>query len=91
MSILSIEIDPEQQRQIENLASDEGVSVKELILERTLHSVPDQERDTTEILLSHPKNRQRLMDSINAPEAESLFFNTVDELRDALGIKKESV
>lgn len=87
MSRLSIEIDPEQHRQIKTLATFEGMTIKEFILSRTL---PDSEsaenNDATEQLLSDPKNRERLLSAIQTPRKENLVFETVEELKDALGI-----
>jgi uncharacterized protein (DUF1778 family) len=90
MSRLSIEIEPEQHRQIKTLATYEGMTIKEFILKQTLRSRPWEEMDTTEKLLSHPKNRKRLLEAINAPDDENIVFETMDELRDALGIQRKS-
>lgn len=94
MSRLSIEIDPEQHRQIKTLATFSGMTIKEFILSRTLESsktkaeidATDSEMDTTEKLLSSPKNRKRLMDSLKTPRSKYVKFNSVEELEDALGI-----
>ena len=87
MSRLSIEIDPEQHRQIKTLATFEGKTIKEFILSRTLPGKsPQKEMDTTEKLLSHPKNRARLMEAIDAPRSESRVFESMKDLEDALGI-----
>lgn len=88
MSRLSIEIDPEQHRQIKTLATFEGMSIKDFILSRTL-AKPEPEAagmNTTDKLLSHPKNRDRLLEAISAPRNESRVFKSMDELKDALGI-----
>lgn len=87
MSRLSIEIDPEQHRQIKTLATFEGMTIKEFILSRTLTKrISTGKTDTTEKLLSHPKNRDRLLEAISAPQGESLVFDSIDDLKDALGI-----
>lgn len=87
MSRLSIEIDPEQHRQIKTLATFEGMTIKEFILNRALPSKKDvKEVDATEKLLSHPENRKRLLESIKAPREGNLVFETIEELEDALGI-----
>ena len=87
MSRLSIEIDPEQHRQIKTLATFEGQTIKEFILSRTLPDwKPSDNMDTTAKLLSAPENRERLLEAIAAPSNESRFFESVDELKDALGI-----
>jgi len=87
MGRLSIEIEPEQHRQIKTLATFEGLTIKEFILSRTLLQKEDrQELDTTEKLLSSPKNRKRLLEAIQAPTSKSRVFESVEDLRDALGI-----
>ncbi len=88
MSRLSIEIDPIQHRQIKTLATYEGMTIKEFILSKTIAPKnPDtQKGDTTEKLLSHPKNKIRLMEAIKAPTSENRVFETIDDLKDALGI-----
>lgn len=87
MSRLSIEIDPEQHRKIKTLATFEGKTIKEFILSRTLSErKPTDETDTTTKLLSSPKNRERLLEAISASSSESRFFESVDDLKDALGI-----
>ena len=87
MSRLSIEIDPEQHRQIKTWATFEGMSIKEFILSRTLSAPKHGEgMDTTEMLLSHPKNRDRLLSAIKTPRKGHVVFETIDDLKDALGI-----
>lgn len=87
MSRLSIEIQPEQHRQIKTLATFEGMTIKEYILSRTLPRKADNDEiDTTKKLLSHPKNEQRLLEAINAPQNERFVFETIDDLKNALGI-----
>ena len=87
MSRLSIEIDPEHHRQIKTLATFEGMTIKDFILSRTLpQKARDEGPDTTEKLLSTPENKGRLMEAIEAPSSESRVFETMDDLKDALGI-----
>lgn len=87
MSRLSIEIDPEQHRQIKTLATFEGMSIKDFILSRTLSGLkPIEETNATDKLLSHPKNRERLLEAISTPSDESLVFESIEDLKDALGI-----
>ena len=87
MSRLSIEIDPEQHRQIKTLATFEGMTIKEFILSRTLpEKQSTQDADTTKKLLSNPKNRARLLEAISAPRSESRVFESIEDLKDALGI-----
>lgn len=81
MSRLSIEIEPEQHRQIKTLATFAGMSIKEFILTKTLNP-----KDTTDRLLADPKNAKRLRDALVEEQKEELVFETVDDLKDALGI-----
>ena len=81
MSRLSIEIEPEQHRQIKTLATFAGMSIKEFILTKTLAP-----KDTTEVLLSDPQNAQRLREAIAEKSSDGLSFETIDDLKNALGI-----
>ena len=85
MSWLSIEIDPEQHKQIKTLATFEGLSTKEFILRRTLYSKP-QEKDTTEHLLSSAENAKRLSEALDTPQSEHVIFESLEDLENALGI-----
>ena len=85
MSRLTIEIEPEQHRLIKTLATFEGMTIKEYILSRTL---PPKAKapDTTETLLSHPENKARLLAAIETPREDYFSFETMEQLKDALGI-----
>ena len=83
MSRLSIEIDPEQHRQIKTLATFSGMSMKDYILSKLL---PPKEQDTTEQLLADPASREKLLKAMETPEKEYLGFESVEELKDALKI-----
>ncbi len=85
MSRLSIEIDPEQHRQIKRLATFAGLSIKEYILQKTLPAKA-KAMDTTDLLLSTPANAKRLMDGLDTPPSEYIVFETMKDLEDALGI-----
>ena len=86
MSRLSIEIDPEQHRQIKTLATFEGKTIKEFILRRTLAPVGEPDRGATGELLGSAKNRERLMEALGTDRKDYRVFETIDELKDALGI-----
>ena len=85
MSRLSIEIDPESHRQIKTLATFAGMTIKDYILSKTL---PGKEgaADATEQLLKSPKNAARLRGAISTPQSEHVAFESLEELKDALGI-----
>lgn len=85
MSRLSIEIDAEQHRQIKTLATFEGVTMKEYILSKLL-GPRAKEMGTTEKLLSHEPNKKRLLDAIEEPTKDELVFETIEDLKDALGV-----
>lgn len=85
MSRLSIEIDPEQHRQIKTLATFAGLSIKDFILAKTLpQKLPPE--DATQQLPSQPKNAARLRKAIATPASEHLVFESLKDLEDALGI-----
>jgi len=85
MSRLSIEIDPEQHRQIKTLATFSGMTIKDFILSKTL-SQKTEVTDATEKLLSSPKNAKRLRDALATPKDQYIRFETMEDLKDALGI-----
>ena len=85
MSRLSIEIDPDQHRQIKTLATFAGLSIKDYIIQKTLPS-KIKEVDTTEHLLSSPANAKRLRDALETPRSDYRVFETMKDLEDALGI-----
>jgi len=89
MNRLTIEIEPEQHRQIKTLATFAGMTIKEFILSKTLTSSstkPQQSEDTTTQLLGSPKNAKRLREAINSQTPEHLVFETTEDLKRALGI-----
>ena len=85
MSRLSIEIDPEQHRQIKTLATFAGLSIKDYILSRTLPVITES-KETTQKLLEHPKNAARLREAVSAPSSKHIVFHSLKELENALGI-----
>jgi Antitoxin ParD len=89
MNRLTIEIEPEQHRQIKTLATFAGMTIKEFILSKTLtpSSVPPQQPgETTERLLGSPKNAKRLREAIASETPKHLIFETTEDLKRALGI-----
>lgn len=86
MNRLTIEIDPEQHRQIKTLATFAGMTIKEFVLTKTLGPQKGVSGDATDQLLGSEKNATRLKEAIAAPESEHRVFQSVDELKDALGI-----
>jgi hypothetical protein len=89
MNRLTIEIEPEQHRQIKTLATFAGMTMKEFILSKTLtppsvQSSPSQ--DTTSRLLGSPRNAKRLREAISAKTPKHLIFETTEDLKRALGI-----
>jgi uncharacterized protein (DUF1778 family) len=83
MSRLTIEIAPEQHRMIKALATISGLSIKDFILDKALTK---SAADTTSHLLSSKKNAKRLRDSISSPKSRHHKFQSMDELKHALGI-----
>jgi hypothetical protein len=89
MSRLTIEIEPEQHRQIKTLATFAGMTIKEFILSKTLTpsgKESSQPEDTTERLLESPGNAQRLREAIASQTPKHLIFETTEDLKRALGI-----
>ena len=89
MNRLTIEIEPDQHRQIKTLATFAGMTIKEFILSKTLapsEAQPRQAEDTTTRLLGSPKNAKRLREAIGSKTPEHLVFETTEDLKRALGI-----
>lgn len=85
MSRLSIEIEPEEHRQIKTLATFAGLSIKDYILAKALPSKKGA-GDATQHLLNSPKNAKRLREAVATPASEHRVFETLQDLEDALGI-----
>jgi hypothetical protein len=89
MNRLTIEIEPEQHRQIKTLATFAGMTIKEFILSKTItpSSVQHQQsEDTTARLLGSRKNAKRLREAITSETPKHLVFETTEDLKRALGI-----
>ncbi|MDK3157890.1 DUF1778 domain-containing protein [Kamptonema cortianum] len=86
MNRLTIEIDEEQHRQIKTLATFAGMTMKEFILSRTLAPSGKTDMDTTAKLMSSPKNAKRLREAISSPTSKHLVFNSIEDVKRALGI-----
>lgn len=89
MNRLTIEIEPDQHRQIKTLATFAGMTMKEFILAKTLGSAEVSKvdaGDTTSKLLSSPRNAKRLKKAIASPTPKHLVFNSVEDVKNALGI-----
>lgn len=89
MNRLTIEIEPEQHRQIKTLATFAGMTMKEFILSKTLApsaQVSHGSGDTTSQLLGSTKNGKRLREAIASKTPEHLVFETTEDLKRALGI-----
>ena len=86
MNRLTIEIDPEQHRQIKTLATFCGMTIKEFILARTLGPRREVAGDATDRLMGSAKNAARLREAIATPASEHRVFESMQDLKDALGI-----
>lgn len=87
MSRLSIEIEPEQHRQIKMLATFAGLSIKDYILQKSL--APEkvrEELDGTDVLLSSDANSRRLKAALESKGPDNRVFDNLEDLRNALGI-----
>ena len=86
MNRLSIEIEPEQHRQIKTLATFSGLTIKDYILSKALPKSATDPVDATSHLLSSPKNAKRLQEALETPDTENRVFNSLEDLKDALGV-----
>jgi hypothetical protein len=89
MTRLTIEIEPEQHRQIKTLATFAGMTIKEFILSRTIPpsaAAPREAEDTTSKLLGSPRNAKRLREAVASKTPPHLVFETSEDLKRALGI-----
>ena len=86
MNRLTIEIEPEQHRQIKKLATFSGMTIKEYILSKTLGSQRTVTGDVTDRLMGSAKNAERLRDAIATPASDHRVFESVEDLKNALGI-----
>ena len=75
MSRLSIEIEPEVHRQIKTLATFAGMSIKDYIVWKTLSGKTADDG-----------NPERLRKSIAIPPTEHIGFESLADLKNALGI-----
>lgn len=85
MSRLTIDIDPDQHRQIKTLATFSGMTIKDFILNKTL----SQKRgitDETEYLMGSESNAKRLRAALATPRKKHLVFKSLKDLENALGI-----
>ena len=95
VSRLSIEVDSQQHREIKVLAATEGLTIKELILSRTIGSAKPEKQtlvpvhvaeDETEFLFSSTVNYKRLRGAATSPDWQNVRFKTLEELANELGI-----
>jgi hypothetical protein len=86
MNRLTIEIEPEQHRQIKTLATFSGMTIKEFILSKTIGPQSGSAGDTTDRLMGSAKNAARLRKAMATPESEHRVFETLEDLKNALGI-----
>jgi len=86
MNRLTIEIEPEQHRQIKTLATFSGMTIKEFILSKTLGPQRGVPGDATDRLMGSVKNAARLREAIATSDSEHRVFESVEDLKDALGI-----
>ncbi len=89
MTRLTIEIDPEQHRQIKTLATFAGMTIKDFILAQTLNAPKKRastKADTTSKLLGSPKNAKRLREAIASKTPKHLVFESTEDLKRALGV-----
>jgi uncharacterized protein (DUF1778 family) len=86
MNRLTIEIEPEQHRQIKTLATFSGMTIKEFILSKTLGPQQNASGDATDRLMGSAKNAARLREAMATPDSEHRVFKSLEDLKNALGI-----
>ena len=89
MNRLTIEIEPEQHRQIKTLATFAGMTIKEFVLAKTLDLPQKQDcdsGDTTARLMADPVNAKRLRQAVASPTPKHLVFESIEDVKHALGI-----
>jgi hypothetical protein len=86
MNRLTIEIEPEQHRQIKTLATFSGMTIKEYILSKTLGPQQSGVGEATDSLMKSGKNAARLCKAIATSDSEHRVFESVEDLKHALGI-----
>lgn len=86
MNRLTIEIEPEQHRQIKTLATFSGMTIKEFILSKTLGTQMNADKDATHQLMGSKKNAARLREALATPDTKHRIFESVEDLKHALGI-----
>ena len=62
------------------------MTTKEFILSKTIGPQKGKGGDSTDRLVGSTKNAKRLREAIGTPESEHCIFETVEDLKDALGI-----
>jgi hypothetical protein len=83
---LTIEIEPEQHRQIKTLATFSGMTIKEYILTKILGPQQKTGSDANAELTKSAANSRRLRKAVAAPKSKHVTFTSMKELKDALGI-----
>lgn len=77
------------------MAASEGLSIKDLILSRTIgldnltkseETAPQPKVDETEFLYHSAANMKRLKGAAATPDSENIVFETITDLKNALGI-----
>jgi hypothetical protein len=69
------------------LATFAGMSIKDYIISKTLSKESESgSADTTEYLMESPTNARRLKKAIAAPKADHVSFESLEDVRNALGI-----
>jgi hypothetical protein len=89
MNRLTIEIEPEQHRQIKTLATFSGMTIKEFILSKTLGPQRGAPGDATDRLMGSAKNAARLREAIATPDSEHRVFESVEDLRCAWNLSRK--
>jgi len=90
MKRLTLDMSAQEHRRLKTLASFHGVTMKEFLLSNTLLQEKPRSRnghrDGTAYLLKSSANKWRLLTSVHRTAKRSKSFNSLKELKHALGI-----
>ena len=89
MAQLTLELSPEEQRELESRAALQGMSLRDFILSKALDepgSEPAAEEDATARILANPVMSRRLAEAMDRKPEDRRTFDSTGDVKRALGI-----
>ena len=89
MAQLTLELSPEQQRELENRAAFQGMNLRDFILSKALAetgSAPVLEEDATARILANPVMSRRLTEAMDRKPEDRRTFDSTGDVKRALGL-----